>query len=49
MFAVSIESSSEEWGSNERFFVTLVIEDDWNTYLGGVAEGVSSSEIDTTP
>ena len=49
MFAVSIESSSDEWGSNERFFVTLVIEDDWNTYLGGVAEGVSSSEIDSTP
>jgi hypothetical protein len=49
MFAVSIESSSDEWGSNERFFVTLVIEDNWNTYLGGVAEGVSSSEIDTTP
>jgi len=44
MFAVSIESSSDEWGTNERFFVTLVIEDDWSTYLAG-----SSREIDTTP
>ena len=44
MFAVSIESSSDEWGSNERFFVTLVVEDDWSTYLAG-----SSREIDTTP
>ena len=44
MFAVSIEASSDEWGSNERFFVTLVVEDDWSTYLAG-----SSREIDTTP
>ena len=44
MFAISIESSSDEWGSSERFFVTLVVEDDWSTYLAG-----SSREIDTTP
>ena len=44
MFAVYIQSSSDEWGTNERFFVTLVIEDDWSTYLAG-----SSREIDTTP
>tara|TARA_R110002020_G_scaffold438522_1_gene648961 strand:- start:748 stop:1827 length:1080 start_codon:yes stop_codon:yes gene_type:complete len=49
MFAISIQSTEDHWGSNERFFVTLVIEEDWNTYLGGIAEGVSSSEIDTTP
>jgi hypothetical protein len=44
MFAISIQSSEDHWGSNERFFVTLVIEDDWSTYLAGV-----SREIDTTP
>ena len=44
MFAISIESSSDEWGSSERFFVTLVVEDDWSTYLAGVTR-----EIDTTP
>ena len=31
-------------GSNERFYITVVIEDDWSTYLGG-----SSREIDSTP
>ena len=44
MFAVSIQSSSDEWGTVERFFVTLVIEDDWSTYLAG-----TSREIDSTP
>jgi hypothetical protein len=44
MFAVSIQSDSDEWGTNERFFVTLVIEDDWSTYLAGL-----SREIDSTP
>ena len=44
MFAISIESSSDEWGSNERFYVTLVIEDDWTTYLAG-----TTREIDSTP
>ena len=44
MFAVSIQASSDEWGSNERFFVTLVIEDDWSSYLAG-----TSREIDSTP
>ena len=44
MFAVSIESSSDEWGSSERFFVTLVVEDNWSTYLAG-----TSREIDSTP
>ena len=44
MFAISIQASEDHWGSNERFFVTLVIEDDWSTYLAG-----SSREIDTTP
>jgi len=44
MFAISLESSSDEWGTNERFFITLVIEDDWSTYLSG-----PSREIDSTP
>ena len=44
MFAISIESSSDEWGNNERFYITLVIEDDWSTYLAG-----ATREIDTTP
>tara|TARA_R110001632_G_scaffold125489_1_gene238703 strand:- start:137 stop:2047 length:1911 start_codon:yes stop_codon:yes gene_type:complete len=47
MFAISIESSGDAWGSNERFFVTLVIEDDWSTYLG--IANTSSVEIETTP
>jgi len=49
MFAVSIQSSEDHFGTNERWFVTLVVEDDWSTYLGGNREGVSSIEIDTTP
>jgi hypothetical protein len=49
MFAVSIESSADHFGSNERWFVTLVVEDDWSTYLGGNREGVSSTEFDTAP
>ena len=49
MFAVSIQSTEDHFGSNERWFVTLVVEDDWSTYLGGNREGVSSVEIDTTP
>ena len=44
MFAISIQSDVDISGSNERFFVTVVIEDDWSTYLGG-----SSREIDATP
>jgi hypothetical protein len=44
MFAISIESSGDAWETNERFFVTLVIEDDWSTYLAG-----ASREIDSTP
>jgi hypothetical protein len=44
MFAISIQSSGDAWASNERFFVTLVIEDDWSTYLAGV-----SREIEATP
>ena len=44
MWAISIQSDVDISGSNERFFVTVVVEDDWSTYLGGV-----SREIDTTP
>jgi hypothetical protein len=44
MFAISIQSNVDIAGNQERFFVTLVIEDDWSTYLAG-----SSREIDTTP
>lgn len=47
MFAISIQSDEDHWGSNERFFVTLVIEDDWPTYLG--IANTSSTEIDSTP
>ena len=43
-FAVSIESSVDKSETNERYFITLVIEDDWSTYLAG-----SSREIDSTP
>mgnify|MGYP003139817019 CR=1 FL=1 len=44
MWAVSIQSDTDISGSNERFFVTVVVEDDWSTYLAG-----SSREIDSTP
>ena len=44
MFAVSIQSDTDISGSNERFFITVVIEDDWSTYLAG-----STREIDSTP
>ena len=44
MFAISIQSDTDMSGANERFFVTVVIEDDWNTYLAG-----SSREIESTP
>ena len=44
MFAISIQSDTDISGSNERFYITVVIEDDWNTYLAG-----SSREIDSTP
>ena len=44
MWAISLQSDVDISGSNERFFVTVVVEDDWSTYLGGV-----SREIDTTP
>ena len=32
MFAISIQSDTDITGSNERIFLTLVIEDDWSTY-----------------
>ena len=44
MFAISIQSDTDITGSNERIFLTLVIEDDWSTYLAG-----ATREIDTTP
>tara|TARA_Y100001963_G_scaffold147849_1_gene224727 strand:+ start:149 stop:1639 length:1491 start_codon:yes stop_codon:yes gene_type:complete len=44
MWAISLQSDVDISGNNERFFVTVVVEDDWSTYLGGV-----SREIDTTP
>ena len=44
MFAISIQSDADISGANERFYITVVIEDDWSTYLGG-----SSREIDSTP
>tara|TARA_R100001443_G_scaffold13939_1_gene23831 strand:- start:1010 stop:2080 length:1071 start_codon:yes stop_codon:yes gene_type:complete len=44
MFAISIQSDTSITGSNERIFLTLVIEDDWSTYLAG-----STREIDSTP
>ena len=44
MFAISVQSDTDITGSNERIFLTLVIEDDWSTYLAG-----STREIDSTP
>jgi len=44
MFAISITSDTDISGSNERFFITVVVEDDWSTYLAG-----STREIDSTP
>tara|TARA_R100000458_G_scaffold53741_1_gene56282 strand:+ start:779 stop:2344 length:1566 start_codon:yes stop_codon:yes gene_type:complete len=44
MFTISMQSDTDITGSNERIFITLVIEDDWSTYLAG-----STREIDTTP
>ena len=44
MFAISITSDVDISGNNERFFVTVVVEDDWSTYLAG-----STREIDSTP
>jgi hypothetical protein len=44
MFAISIQSDTDISGASERFYITVVIEDDWNTYLAG-----SSREIDSTP
>jgi hypothetical protein len=44
MFAISIQSDTDISGGSERFYITVVIEDDWNTYLAG-----SSREIDSTP
>jgi hypothetical protein len=32
MFAISIQSDTDISGSNERFYITVVIEDDWSTY-----------------
>ena len=34
LFAVSIQSDVDITGSNERFWVTAVVEWDWSTYLG---------------
>jgi len=47
MFAISIQSDTDITGNNERIFLTLVIEDDWSTYLG--IANTSTTEIDTTP
>ena len=33
MFTISMQSDTDITGSNERIFITLVIEDDWSTYL----------------
>ena len=44
MFTISMQSDTDITGSNERIFITLVIEDDWSTYLAG-----ATREIDTTP
>ena len=44
MFTISMQSDVDITGSNERIFITLVIEDDWSTYLAG-----ATREIDTTP
>ena len=44
MFTISMQSDTDITGNNERIFITLVIEDDWSTYLAG-----STREIDTTP
>lgn len=44
MFTISMQSDTDITGNNERIFITLVIEDDWGTYLAG-----STREIDTTP
>jgi len=34
LFAVSIQSDTDITGTNERFWVTVVVEWDWSTYLG---------------
>jgi hypothetical protein len=47
MWAVFIQSNVDMSGSNERFFVTVVVEDDWSTYLG--IDNTSSAELTTTP
>ena len=44
MFAISIVASEDITGTNERHFITVVVEDDWSTYLAG-----STREIDSTP
>ena len=44
MFTISMQSDTDITGNNERIFITLVIEDDWSTYLAG-----TTREIDTTP
>ena len=44
MWAISIQSDTDISGNNERFFVTVVVEDNWSTYIGG-----ASREIETTP
>ena len=34
LFVVSIQSDTDITGTNERFWVTAVVEWDWSTYLG---------------
>lgn len=43
MFAISIQSDTDISGSNERFYITVVIEDDWSTYLAGSSRKISST------
>ena len=40
LFAVSVQSDTDITGTNERFWVTVVVEWDWSTYLG--TEGTSA-------
>mgnify|MGYP007073217726 CR=1 FL=1 len=40
LFVVSVQSDTDITGTNERFWVTVVVEWDWSTYLG--TEGTSA-------
>jgi hypothetical protein len=46
LFAVSIQSDTDITGTNERFWVTVVVEWDWSTYLG---TGGTSAIYSSTP